>query len=87
MATEGGGVAVGGTGVAVGSWGVGVPGFKKEAQALNPKTKNRINDLTTEITEFTHLPWRAVPGKILKKIFSVLAVFSVVKSFWFKWGL
>ena len=43
VATEGGGVAVGGTGVAVGNWGVGVFEVPKEAQALNPKTRNRIN--------------------------------------------
>ena len=43
VATEGGGVAVGGTGVTVGGWGVGVLGGVKEAQALNPKTRIRIN--------------------------------------------
>jgi hypothetical protein len=45
VATEGGGVAVGGTGVIVGGWGVGVLGGAKEAQALNPKTRKRINIL------------------------------------------
>ena len=43
IAAEGGGVAVGGTGVKVGNSGVGVLEFKKEAQALNPKTKARVN--------------------------------------------
>ena len=43
VATEGGGVAVGGMGVKVGNSGVGVPGVTKEAQALNPKTKARVN--------------------------------------------
>jgi hypothetical protein len=43
IAAEGGGVAVGGTGVKVGGWGVGVLELKKEAQALNPKTSNRIS--------------------------------------------
>jgi hypothetical protein len=43
VATEGGGVAVGGTGVNVGNAGVGVLVVTREAQALNPKTKNRIN--------------------------------------------
>jgi hypothetical protein len=43
IATEGGGVAVGGTGVDVGGSGVGVFVGAKEAQALNPKTKARVN--------------------------------------------
>jgi hypothetical protein len=55
VATDGGGVAVGGIGVTVGSWGVGVFGGEKEAQALNPKTKNKIKNLTTENTEITEI--------------------------------
>ena len=55
IATEGGGVAVGGTGVAVGGWGVGVLEVKKEAHALNPKTRNMIKNLTTENTESTEI--------------------------------
>jgi len=43
VAAKGGGVGVGGTGVNVGGAGVGVLVGVKEAQALNPKTKNRIN--------------------------------------------
>jgi hypothetical protein len=44
VAAEGGGVAVGGMGVAVGIWGVGVLELRKEAQALNPKAKSRIEN-------------------------------------------
>ena len=43
VATEGGGVAVGGMGVKVGNSGVGVLEVPSEAQALNPKTKARVN--------------------------------------------
>jgi len=43
VTTEGGGVGLGGNGVAVGIDGVGVLGVPKEAQAVTPRARSKVN--------------------------------------------